>query len=125
VPWFDPRMHFSIDYAALDLVKANGAPEDWAHPEGLSGSAVWAINGSVEVEGWTPEQSKIVGVVTDWNQDDQILVALRIEIVTEFLLATLRQRSAHATWDRRGKPPVDDWADWFAAFMEFPVLPPA
>lgn len=94
IGWFDPRRHFALDYSGSDLVHGDGGHADWKQPRGFSGSAVWAVNGGADVEGWTPDRSRIVGVVTDHGEDDQVLVAVRIEIVRKFLRTTLCHRFA-------------------------------
>ena len=120
--WFDPRVQFALNYEGARLVNEHGAYEDWVHPEGLSGSGVWAPNGSSQTPGWSPADATLVGVVTIWNDNCHVLVATRIEAVRDFLLPVLRQRYAHARWERRGKPNADDWADWFDAVGTIPTL---
>lgn len=119
VSWFDPEVHFGVRYDPDRLIGEHGQPADFVDPHGLSGSAVWAVNGAADVDDWTPSHNaRVIGIVTAWSQSDHALVATRIEVVRERLARLLRNRFAHARWEARSKPLGDDWADWFAAIDE-------
>ena len=94
---------------------ANGKPVPFPHPEGMSGSALWKTSRKERGSGWTVQDARIIGVVTKWDQNANSLIATRIEYVNEFLLFALRQEFAFFHWHDRGRPPGDDWNDWFAA----------
>ena len=43
---------------------------------GLSGSPVWRLGASgMSSRQWTPECSRLVGVITNWNSEDRVLIA--------------------------------------------------
>ena len=55
---------------------------------GLSGSPVWRIGGSGEsIRDWSPTRSRLVGIVTDWNREERILIATSAEKILEFVSA--------------------------------------
>lgn len=120
--WFDPKVHFTVAYDALGLINERGASAEFVKAGGLSGAAVWAVNGYADVEGWSPERARVVGVATHWDQDNRLLIATRIEVVRELLLTVLRQRRAFTLWEGRGRPAGDDWSDWFVAVEEIEDL---
>lgn len=113
--WFDPRIHFAVDYASEGLIDENGKAISMVHPGGMSGSAVWAVAPDAS-------NSRIVGVVHAWDQASQSLIATRIEAVRDFILLVLRSRHAYSRWEMRGRPEADDWPDWFAALSALPSL---
>lgn len=122
LPWFDPRLHFAIDYAANGIFDGQEKPTDMVNPHGLSGATVWSTGYCTAGDQWYPSVARIVGVVHTWDQQSQSLVGTRIEAVREFILQTLRSRHAYSSWERRGRPAGDDWSDWFSAIREVPSL---
>lgn len=120
--WFDPTLHFAIDYAATGIIDENGNAADFVDPHGLSGSAVWATGRCMTGDSWDPSLSRIVGVIHSWDVQSQSLVGTRIEAVRAFVLHVLRSRHAYSEWERRGRPFGDDWSDWFSAVRAIPEL---
>lgn len=120
--WFDPRIHFAIDYPATGLVDELGNSSDLVVPGGLSGAPVWATGRSNTGDNWDPSVARIIGVIHSWEQRDQILIGTRIEAVKGFLLQVLRSRYAYENWERRGRPSLDDWTDWFSSMEAIPNL---
>jgi hypothetical protein len=112
--WFDRCMHVAIGYPAKGLDET-GREVDMPDPQGLSGSGLWKTNVSARGKLWTPEDAEMVGVVTDWDQGSQTLIATRIEFFWTLLLHTVQRESAYFRWLARDKQHGDDWADWFAA----------
>lgn len=95
-PGFNPELHLFLKHAATEDVEVfdtDGRPAraDRHLPDGLSGSPVWCT--SAGAEGWEPSRARIVGVVTRWSQDGRTLIATRIEVVRDRLLAFLQQDS--------------------------------
>ena len=120
--WFDPKLHFAIDYAARGLIDERGNDADMVDPHGLSGSAVWATGRCAAGDSWEPSLARIVGVIHSWDERSQSLVGTRIEAVRDFVLRALRSRHAFSAWERRGRPAGDDWSDWFSAVQAIPRL---
>jgi hypothetical protein len=112
--WFDPAVHIAVGYPVEGLGET-GRTEDFPHPKGLSGSALWKTNVCARGTVWSAADSQIVGVLTDWDQDSRTLIAVRIEYVWTLLLHALQLEGAYFRWLDRGSPHGDDWADWFAA----------
>lgn len=89
----DPTCHFGIEFRpdlATDVMGASGLPL----PNGFSGSTVWntglvkaRMNGHV----WTPDSSRVTGVVWGWPSGDTCIVATRVEHVLAFLAEAARQ----------------------------------
>jgi hypothetical protein len=117
-PHFDPAVHIALTYPATDLIDERGRAATFVPPGGLSGSLLWKTNRAGAGPGWSPSDARVVGLVTRWDQDGQILIATRIEHLRGFLLDALRMEFAYFRWHDRGRPPGDDWADWFAAERE-------
>ena len=119
---FDPDLHLALDYPLGNLMDEHGRLSAGPLPHGMSGAALWKSNLLGNEHSWHPELAQVVGVVHRWDQEGQCLVATRIEYVRDFLLYALRQEFAYARWQDRGSPPLDDWADWFAAESAIPEL---
>jgi hypothetical protein len=106
-------MCFAIPYLP-DLAKSlspksKGLPD----PHGFSGSPVWDTNFRrcmLENRRWTPEESRITGIVFLLSEGN--LIAVRVEFIREFLLYGLRCEAAYFNWIERGRPQNDALADW-------------
>ncbi len=121
--WFNPSVHFAVEYPASGQQDEFGKPATLPDPHGLSGSALWKTNlNSVPVAAWSTDTARVIGVVTTWDMDAQSLVVTRIEAVREFVLWAVRQERAYFNWLGRGQPNGDDWVDWFAARNQLPDL---
>jgi hypothetical protein len=70
----DPNSRISIRYPASHSVD----------PHGLSGCGLWVAENNLAGEVWTPAVS-LIGLVTDWFAQDQLLVGYRIEELIKFL----------------------------------------
>lgn len=114
-PHFDPAAHIAITYPATDLIDERGRVATFVRPGGLSGSLLWKTNRVGAGAGWSPSDARVVGLVTRWDQDGQVLLATRIEHLRGFLLYALQLEFAYFRWHDRGRPPGDDWSDWFTA----------
>ena len=56
------------------------ASEDVVDPHGLSGSPVWRIGVSGRSSrDWSPNDSLLVGIVTQWHPDEKVLIATSTE----------------------------------------------
>lgn len=121
--WFDPALHIALDYSLAGMIDGNLNQPDFVEPFGLSGSSLWKTNraGTTSAE-WTPELAKIVGVLFAWDKKAHSLIAIRIEVVREFLLRYLREEYAYFRWVGRGSPTRDDLSDWYAAVDAIPTL---
>lgn len=69
------------DYKNMLLETTGGAVGDLVEhrlgPPGLSGSPVWRIGARrIAPEQWSPERCQLVGVVTRWNHDKKVLLAV-------------------------------------------------
>ncbi len=120
---FDPDKHFAIVYPRDGWFDEKKRPIPMPLPDGLSGSAVWQTNrrDSTGAE-WTPDHSRIVGLVHLWNKKPESLVATRIEVLRTFLLDALRHEKADALWEARGRPLWDNLHDWCEAERLIPDL---
>lgn len=71
---------FAIEYDPIGMVSETGAPADVVDPHGLSGSPAWRIGVSGKSsKHWTPADSLLVGVVTQWRPDEKVLIATSTE----------------------------------------------
>jgi hypothetical protein len=122
-PWFDPALHIALDYSPAGMLDGKMDQPDFVEPFGLSGTALWKTNraGTTSDE-WTPHLARIVGVLFAWDQKTNSLIAVRIEVIREFLLQFLREEYAYFRWVNRGRPANDDWSDWHAAVRNVPSL---
>jgi len=67
---------FAIEYAPPGMLTESGTPADAVDPHGLSGSPVWRVGISGRTRSaWRPEDSLVVGVITQWRPDENILIA--------------------------------------------------
>jgi hypothetical protein len=112
--WFDPQIHFAVDYRFEGQIGEHGREEVPPPPDGLSGSAVWRTNWLGRCHQWRPQDAQIVGVAFGWDQSGSSLVVTRVEAVRRFINYCLRQEAAYFHWRNRGRPLGDDWNDWFA-----------
>ena len=48
-------------------------------PKGMSGGGVWAIPNDLEPLVWSPEKSRLVGIVKTWREKSKHLAAVKIE----------------------------------------------
>jgi hypothetical protein len=71
---------FAIEYDPVGMVNEIGIAHDLVDPRGLSGSPVWRIgvSGRSSRE-WTPSDSLLVGILTQWRPDEKVLIATSTE----------------------------------------------
>jgi hypothetical protein len=71
---------FAVDYDPAGMVNETGAAPDLIDPHGLSGSPVWRIgvSGRASRE-WKPSDSLLVGILTQWQPDEKVLIATSTE----------------------------------------------
>jgi hypothetical protein len=73
-PW-----QFAIEYDPIGMLDIAGTASAAVDPHGLSGSPVWRIGVSGHsAKDWRPEDSLLVGVVTQWRPHQKILVATSV-----------------------------------------------
>jgi hypothetical protein len=73
---------FAIEYDATGMFDAAGAAQTPLDPHGLSGSPVWRIGVSGRsAHLWRPDDSLLVGVVTQWRPEQKVLVATSVSEV--------------------------------------------
>jgi hypothetical protein len=109
----DSQVVFALHYPAKKVPSISGADVDLPDPHGLSGTAVWDTKFfATQGRNWTPAQASMVGLVRAWDQGNQALICVKIEVVREFLVHALRQEAAYFRWLDRGSPEGDDLADW-------------
>jgi hypothetical protein len=75
-----PPFQFAVEYDPIGMVNETGAAQDLLDPHGLSGSPVWriGISGRSSRE-WRPENSLLVGVLTQWSPSNKVLIATSME----------------------------------------------
>lgn len=74
-PW-----EFAVDFSPSFLQTVQGEAATFIEPNGLSGSPVWRIGAyRSRAEDWTPNDCTLVGVITKWNTEKQLLVATSVE----------------------------------------------
>jgi hypothetical protein len=67
---------FAIEYDPQGMIDETGIAGDLVDPHGLSGSPVWRIGASGRSRReWSPSDSLLVGIVTQWRPDEKVLVA--------------------------------------------------
>jgi hypothetical protein len=71
---YDPESQISIRYPSSQSVD----------PHGLSGCGLWVMEVNSATELWTPTIS-LVGLVTHWLPQHELLIGYRIEKLIEFL----------------------------------------
>jgi hypothetical protein len=70
---------FAMDYDPKNMRLESGVDASLVMPPGLSGSPVWRIGAyNQRPETWAPSASRLVGVVTRWNQERRVLLAAEI-----------------------------------------------
>jgi hypothetical protein len=82
---FDPAIHFAISYDPKYNQGMDGKPVELPDPHGLSGVAVWNTRRAEVGTNWTPDDARIAGMIQQWDQDGQCLIATRIEHILQFL----------------------------------------
>lgn len=121
--WFDPSLHIALGYSPAGMIDGNLSQPEFVEPFGLSGSALWKTNrAGTSSAGWKPEQARIVGILFAWDQKAHSLIAIRIEVIRDFLLRFLREEFAYFRWVQRTQPANDDLSDWYAAVDAIPIL---
>lgn len=72
-------IQFAIEYDPSGMSDAAGAAQTPVDPHGLSGSPVWRIGVSGRsAHLWQPDDSLLVGVVTQWRPEQKVLVATSV-----------------------------------------------
>lgn len=90
----DDANQFALNFDPRHLHVAPGeSPEFLPDPKGLSGGPVWRIgvSGRPTAE-WTPDQSLLVGIVTHWQTEKELLVAT---YATRLLNLVSQTKSSH------------------------------
>jgi hypothetical protein len=73
---------FAIEYNPAGMSDSAGTMQTPVDPHGLSGSPVWRIGASGRsAHLWEPDDSLLVGVVTQWRPDRNVLVATSVSEV--------------------------------------------
>lgn len=71
---------FAIHYEANGGIPGEPRGEGWLDPKGMSGAPVFRVGGfDAPVSGWSPDRSRLVGVLTGWDQEGQFLIATGIQ----------------------------------------------
>lgn len=113
---FDSQAHFAVQYPRDGWFDENQNLIPMPEPYCMSGSAVWQTHRRESTtDSWSPQLSRIVGLVHRWNDTAESLIATRIEVVLAFLLDVLRHEAAYFLWDERKRPLWDDLPDWCEA----------
>jgi hypothetical protein len=82
-------IEFALDFDPRQIRVEGGEPGELPDPHGLSGAPVWRIGVSGRsVKDWTPDWSLLVGIVTQWHKDAEILVATSATRLLELLQRT-------------------------------------
>ena len=69
---------FALNFDPKQIQAEPGCPQDLPDPHGLSGSPVFRIGASGRsAKDWAPEWAELVGVVTQWRQDHELLVGTK------------------------------------------------
>jgi Protein of unknown function (DUF2934) len=108
----------TITYPMTELIDERLEKTTLPLPGGMSGSLLWKTNLRRAPAPWSPDCATVVGLVHRFDEQQQCLIATRIEYVSAWLLTVLRTEYAYERWLNRGEPMGDDWADWFAAKQE-------
>lgn len=88
IPDLHPH-YFLLNYApgqAQSLDPTN--PVDLSDPHGLSGSLVWntrRIECLAQKREWSPDLAQVTGLLCRWNSPTSTVMAIRIEVVLDFL----------------------------------------
>jgi hypothetical protein len=123
-PGYDPMVHAAFKYPAL-ATHQSGARRAIPNPQGLSGSLLWDTN---RVHAWRrgipwrPEMARVCGVIHSDFDEDEFIVATKVEHVSAALLQMLRRERAYLHWRDRGSPIGDDLTDWIWAEQTFQEL---
>lgn len=88
--WELPRdmrsSEFALDFDGANMRLETGEAAEWLDPAGLSGSPVWRIGAAgLSVSEWTPDKSRLVGIVTKWKPDQQLILATKIDEVMRLI----------------------------------------
>ena len=87
--WFDPAVHIAVRYPGLGAVDARGREAWLPDAHGFSGSLLWKTNRMTRGDCWSPEDARVVGVITVWDQATQTLIAVRSHVVRTFLASAI------------------------------------
>jgi hypothetical protein len=75
-------IQFAIEYDPTGMTDPSGVVQTPVNPHGLSGSPVWRIGVSGRsARLWQPQDSLLVGVVTQWRPKQNVLVATSVSPV--------------------------------------------
>jgi hypothetical protein len=68
---------FALHFEVEGLLSSASDEAAFTRPHGLSGSAVWRLDvGGRSASSWTPEITKLVGVVSRWVPNEQALIVI-------------------------------------------------
>jgi len=84
---YDPAFHFALQYEMNRAEAADDSRKTLPAPPGFSGAAVWdtGFAASGHSEHWTPAQSRVVGIATEWVENKSCIIGIKAEILTAFL----------------------------------------
>ncbi len=118
-----PEMFFAIPYRPELARSLDPKGTNLPDPHGFSGSPVWDTHFRrcmLRERRWTPEESRVTGIIIRWLEATGHLIALRVEFIAEFLLYALRCEAAYFHWIERGRPENDALTDWASAEKSIP-----
>ncbi len=117
------EMYFAIPYRPELARSLDPKRPNLPDPHGFSGSPVWDTNFRrcmLAGRQWTPEESRVTGIIVRWLHATGHLIAVRVEFIAEFLLYSLRSEAAYFHWIGRGQPENDALTDWVWAVESIP-----
>jgi len=82
--WFDPDLYIAVAYRGEGAKDAKGREVRMPIAGGFSGSLLWKSN-RIGREEWTPDDARVIGVLTHWKTGALSLVASRSSLVRQFL----------------------------------------
>lgn len=118
-----PEMFFAIPYRPELARSLDPKGANLPNPHGFSGSPVWDTNFqrcALSGRRWSPEESRVTGIIIRWLEATGHLIAVRAEFVAEFLVYALRCEAAYFHWIERGRPENDALTDWAWAEESIP-----
>jgi hypothetical protein len=75
---------FAIEYDPIGMFNEMGTSSEAVDPHGLRGSPVWRIGATGKpVRDWRPDDCLLVGIVTQWRPNENVLIATSISKTPE------------------------------------------
>jgi hypothetical protein len=119
------EMFFAIPYRPDLAISLDPKGSNLPDPRGFSGSPVWDTRFRacmLEGKRWTPEESRVTGILIRWLPHTGHLVAVKAEFIAEFLIYALRCETAYFRWLNSDRPENSALADWTWAEEQVPYL---